>query len=162
MIEDRQAKIETVSAADMAAAAVVGPAASLHSLRLVKLESEIRGELDQEDVLERMLIEHRFARAKDNRSVRVELRFRFEIAKYGAATEPEPLVLVMASFAIVYSVTGLESISDEQIYAFAKVNGVFNAWPYWRELHSSVLWRMGLPLPALPTLRVQSEKTPAE
>lgn len=46
---------------------------------------------------------------------------------------------------------------DSFFSAFANVNGMFNAWPYARELVHSTVARMGLPPMILPVYRVASE-----
>jgi len=37
------------------------------------------------------------------------------------------------------------SISDDDANLFAKINGVYNAWPYMRELVANTFTRMGYP-----------------
>jgi hypothetical protein len=44
--------------------------------------------------------------------------------------------------------------TEEQMSAFAKKYGVFNSWPYVREMFQSLMQRMGLNPPVLPLLRV--------
>lgn len=48
-----------------------------------------------------------------------------------------------------------EGLLDE----FAKLNGIYNAWPYWREFVQNTLVRMGLPPLALPLYRVTGSPT---
>jgi hypothetical protein len=45
---------------------------------------------------------------------------------------------------------------DEELDAFAKINSVFNAWPYWRELAQSTSVRMGIPPIVIPLLTVRT------
>ena len=47
---------------------------------------------------------------------------------------------------------GLE-FTEKQFAAFAKYNGVFNAWPYWREFVQSMTARLNLPPLTLPVFR---------
>lgn len=56
---------------------------------------------------------------------------------------------------------GMDFQPDE-LEAFANLNGVFNAWPYFREFVQSVTTRMGLPPFVLPVFRVQRTLKPAE
>ncbi len=43
---------------------------------------------------------------------------------------------------------------NELLQAFAKVNGVYNAWPYLRENLQTTCARMSVPPPLLPIFRV--------
>jgi preprotein translocase subunit SecB len=64
--------------------------------------------------------------------------------------EPDPVVNVDASFLLVYELIDLEGLTDEHFRQFANVNGLFNAWPYWREYVQSATIRMGLPALTIP------------
>jgi hypothetical protein len=52
---------------------------------------------------------------------------------------------------------GFESTPEER-QAFADLNGVFNAWPYFREFVQSATVRMGLPAFVVPVLRLNRGK----
>ena len=52
---------------------------------------------------------------------------------------------------------GFESTQEER-QAFADLNGVFNAWPYFREFVQSATVRMGLPAFVVPVLRLNRGK----
>jgi len=49
--------------------------------------------------------------------------------------------------------TVLETVDDELAHAFANSNGLFNAWPYWRELAQTSLGRLGIFGIIIPLLR---------
>ena len=65
-------------------------------------------------------------------------------------------------FRLVYTLESVKGISQEQVDAFGQANGVFNAWPYWREYVQSTTVRMGLPPLVLPVFRISSRKPKAE
>ena len=70
-------------------------------------------------------------------------------------SELEPQLAISAKFVLVYSIKSFEGIDEENIRAFAAINGVFNAWPYWREFVQSTTARMGLPKPiTIPVYRL--------
>ena len=48
--------------------------------------------------------------------------------------------------------------TPEERQAFADLNGVFNAWPYFREFVQSATVRMGLPAFVVPVLRLNRGK----
>ncbi len=93
------------------------------------------------------------ARVGDSGEGRFRVSVRFEM---NAVPEDggSPLVTVSAVFDLEYGCEGLEDFTEEQLSAFARLNGVFNAWPYWREFVQSMTTRMGLPALVLPVYRI--------
>ena len=67
------------------------------------------------------------------------------------------LVHITAEFAVEYAVdkVGL-SFSDEIVTAFGRMNGIYNAWSYWREYVQSITTRMGLPPLTMPLMTAMS------
>lgn len=61
---------------------------------------------------------------------------------------------VNAVFELSYGIPATESFSQEELDAFGRVNAVFNAWPYWRELVQTSFARMSLPKLVVPLFRV--------
>lgn len=72
-----------------------------------------------------------------------------------ANDQKTPSVTMTATFELRYSVPEeLGEITKEELTAFAEVNAVFNAWPYWREYIQSTFVRMNLPPVVLPVFRL--------
>ena len=67
---------------------------------------------------------------------------------------PKPPLEIHATFCVDYTIKDLKSFSEPDIQAFAKINAVFNTWPYWREIVQSTFWRMGLPPFVIPVFRM--------
>ena len=93
----------------------------------------------------------------------------FVVAKIGTQLVPEhakeePLVSVETSFELRYRLPEGLRVGPDTLTTFAETNGVYNAWPYWREFVQSMFTRMGLPPVVLPVLRVREamEETAAE
>lgn len=61
---------------------------------------------------------------------------------------------VHCTFELKYALPEGFSASSDELAAFAETNGVFNAWPYFREFLQSSMARMGLPPLYLPLFRV--------
>lgn len=78
--------------------------------------------------------------------------------------QEEPLVSIETSFEIRYRLPEGFHVDPDTLSTFAETNGVYNAWPYWREFVQSMFARMGLPPVVLPVLRVREvmEKPEAE
>ena len=69
-------------------------------------------------------------------------------------TSLESFASVKAAFEISYKLPEGFAAEPKEIENFAKVNGLFNAWPYFREFVQSSFTRMNFPLVTLPLLRV--------
>ena len=70
----------------------------------------------------------------------------------------EPVLSVEAAFDLAYEVD-VEKLGDiddreDAFRAFAAVNSMYNAWPYFREYVQTAIARMGLPPHIIPTYRV--------
>lgn len=74
----------------------------------------------------------------------------------------EPPVSINVSFALAYSLPGAAHFSDAVLEEFARVNGAFNVWPYWREYVQTTAARMNLPPLVLPVFRVATRSTEVE
>ncbi len=46
------------------------------------------------------------------------------------------------------------ALTPKQLKAFANINALYNAWPYWRELVQTTTARMGLPRLVVPVFRI--------
>ena len=67
----------------------------------------------------------------------------------------EPLVSIETKFELQYRLPEGFHVDSQTLTAFAETNGIYNAWPYWREFVQSMFVRMGLPPLALPLLRAR-------
>jgi hypothetical protein len=68
----------------------------------------------------------------------------------------EDLVSIRAVFEILYQLPEGLAVGNDELEAFARSNGVFNAWPYFREFVQSMATRMGLPPILLPLFRLRA------
>ena len=71
-----------------------------------------------------------------------------------AGSEDTSHLLIAASFALDYLIEPAAEFPDDSLQAFAATNGVFNAWPYWREYVQNTCVRMGLPAITVPVFRI--------
>lgn len=72
--------------------------------------------------------------------------------------EKKPAVEIQAVFMLVYKAESLEGLKTENFDSFARINGIYNAWPYWREFVQSATTRMGLPSLTLPVFRIDARE----
>ncbi len=89
---------------------------------------------------------------KKAKIITVSARFAMSAEYEGAEDE---LLRIEARFDLRYRVPSFEGLLKANYDAFGEVNGVYNAWPYWREYVQSTTVRMGLPAPPVPVLRPQ-------
>jgi hypothetical protein len=96
------------------------------------------------------------AKSTELKQIHIMVSFVFQ------STDDEKTVSIKASFVLFYSISSFDGIDDERIEAFASINGVFNAWPYWREFVQNTTSRMGLAKPiVIPVFRLGAiEQTP--
>ena len=96
---------------------------------------------------------------RDRGFIVVIAKFHFE-ASIGKKSQ-EPVLTMDASFVLTYQIDSFEGLTQEGYKQFANLNGIYNAWPYWREFVQSIIGRMGLPPLTIPVFRiVESSPTP--
>jgi preprotein translocase subunit SecB len=89
----------------------------------------------------------------------VGIRFVLEAAK---KEEADTITKISCKFILLYDVPGIKGFPDDALAAFAQTTGVFNVWPYWRELVHSMSLRMAIPPVVLPSYRIGSKTSSAE
>ena len=63
---------------------------------------------------------------------------------------------IACTLALTYTSPKAMGFTAEHLQAFADANGIYNAWPYWREFVQSATARMGLPPLMVPSYRLVS------
>jgi hypothetical protein len=61
-------------------------------------------------------------------------------------------VQITGEFGLTYIIQKIDSFSDEIVTAFAKMNGIYNIWPYWREYVQSTVARLCFPPMTVPLM----------
>jgi len=86
------------------------------------------------------------------------------VATSSTAEPVERIAEIVATLALRYSVPNdtLKGFSPEAVQDFAEINGVYNAWPYWRELLQNTAARIGLQGVVAPVFRVIKEPKQVE
>lgn len=70
----------------------------------------------------------------------------------------EPDLVIEATFLIIYKAKSLVGLGQKNFEAFGQTNGVYNAWPYWREFVQNTVARMSLPPLTIPVFRLLRAK----
>lgn len=96
---------------------------------------------------------------KDQRTIVVLARFHFEASI--ESKSQEPVLTIDASYALTYQADSFDGLTQEGFEQFANLNGIYNAWPYWREFVQNTVGRMGLPPLTIPVFRIVESSSPA-
>jgi len=98
---------------------------------------------------------------KDTQVISVEAKLKADIHNQNDG-RAKPLLSINCTYVLNYKfmAKGAPEGAELQRYldAFARVNGVFNIWPYFRELIQSLSARMSLPPIVVPVYRVSKEQ----
>jgi hypothetical protein len=89
--------------------------------------------------------------AEEDRDLQVQIEFGLTMKAGGSADQK---LEVKATFAINYSMKSSAEFAESEYQAFAELNGVHNAWPFWRELVLNLTSRMGISPIVIPVHRV--------
>ena len=136
----------------MELALVLAPRVQIKDIRLAN--SSIRSELG--DIVPSMRVEYAmeakscFDRDAKELVVHATLMTCAKIDSEPKMTE-EPF-RIEAEFILRYSIDATDGFDDEHVKAFGWLNGIHNAWPYWREYVQSITVRLGLPPLTLPLM----------
>jgi hypothetical protein len=76
-----------------------------------------------------------------------------------AKPEAQPVLGIGVTLRLTYGLPAGFEATDEELKAFAGLNGTFNAWPYFREFVQTASARMGLPPIMIPVLRFPRKPT---
>ena len=82
--------------------------------------------------------------------VDLHLEIRFPLNE----EEGDDYLHIVGNFHIEYGISGDADLSEQAIGAFARINGLYNVWPYWREYTHQVTTRMGLQFSPMPLLTI--------
>jgi hypothetical protein len=113
-------------------------------IRLLESRSEQKRFTD--DAVKRIMQNVQVETHVDNAQSRLEVFPHFTLLVRRQDGSPEDVfVRIEARFAITYAINALEGLVQPNYDAFGERNGIYNAWPYWREFVQSTTVRMGLP-----------------
>ena len=91
----------------------------------------------------------------------VQVRPRFELVARYDETAAGELLRIAAIFLLQYRLSSFEGLTKANFNAFGEMNGLYNAWPYWREFVQATTVRMGLPPFTIPVYRPVKKTKPA-
>jgi hypothetical protein len=92
--------------------------------------------------------------APDNLYVFVDLKFSTNLRPDDSQMGGSTLFSLDATFLLLYTLLGAGEREKTDLEYFARLNGTYNVWPYWRELVQTVSGRVGLATVVVPVLRL--------
>jgi preprotein translocase subunit SecB len=90
----------------------------------------------------------------DREAGRIFVVAKFSLKTFLEKEKNDPFATIDASFLLVYNAKNISEMPDEYFDSFGKTNGIYNAWPYWREFVQNATTRMGLPSLTMPVFRI--------
>ena len=133
-------------------AGFVAKQVQVEDIHLVRVAAQRNFETDEPPPVIEMGFDVKSAWDRESKRIRVTVNFSFRAFQEGPERPQMAPLVVEVGFALTYVLTSDAGIDDEKVDAFGKMNGVYNAWPYIRELVQSTLTRMALPALTLPVL----------
>lgn len=86
-------------------------------------------------------------------SVYVYVDLRFTASHEDVERVQGDLVELTATYQLAYALESAARYPEDALQYFAELNGVYNIWPYWRELVQTVTGRVGLSAIVVPVYR---------
>lgn len=90
----------------------------------------------------------------DRKSGYIIVIAKFHFKAFAKSKAQKPVVIIEASFLLAYKIENFEGLTQKAFKQFANLNGIYNAWPYWREFVQNTIVRMGLPSLSIPVFRI--------
>ncbi len=78
----------------------------------------------------------------------------FHFEAFSKSITQEPVITIEAFFVLAYKIDNFQGLTQKGFEQFANFNGIYNAWPYWREFVQNTIVRMGLPSLSIPVFRI--------
>lgn len=148
-------KKERCQKIDMALAVKISNQIKLQDVRLLGSECQQLCTIPQGDKIVDIDRKVRVETDKHKNIVLVFATFLLKAySKREKAEKGEPFLNIQAVFVLVYQAKDLSNLSEEAFESFGNTNGVYNAWPYWREYVQNITCRMGLPALTIPVFRI--------
>jgi hypothetical protein len=147
------------------AAALAWPVASIVNLRTIFVEEmhtkrTPEGYATQDPMAIHLdTAEIMFGKNESENILIVRIKQTLITKKKDAPTESDPSARIECHFVLIYSVRSFDELTDGQLAAFAQTSGVFNVWPYWRQIVHTAALQLGIPAIVLPTYRASDQSS---
>ena len=87
----------------------------------------------------------------------LQATLKFKLTATQEDVDKHPVFEITSVYLFEYELAEGFKPTPEELNAFVSNNGLFNCWPFWRELVQNTAMRMGLPPLTLPFFRIRSK-----
>jgi preprotein translocase subunit SecB len=144
---------------DMAAVARVSQKAVLDEINLVDAQISRDPLISSPEAL---TLEHRCStkilQSKEDKNI-LHILCNFGVVAFSGKSTDKILMSIEATLCTSYVLKPISDFNPADIEYFAKINPIYNAWPYWREFVQSMTIRMGFPALTIPLLKIMPKKS---
>ena len=155
----RKKELVTSNTRDISLGLLVSDRVQLKDVRLMACESVQKP--NAPGAKKKFRIDYSTQVQTDEQSGRVVVIPKFHFEAFTEDSDEKPVIVISASFALLYKLESFEGLTQESFKQFSDVNGIYNAWPYWREFVQNTVARMGLPPLAIPVFRLVQSSAPS-
>ncbi len=140
---------------DMAAAVQVSDRVNLEAVRLIDCDCKQRPHRPEGQKVFDTDCTTRFEVYEKEKALAVFAHFVLRaFGEKEEHTDDKAFLAIDTTFCLIYSIADTHGLDDVAFGSFAAANGVYNAWPYWREFVHTVTSRMELPPLVIPVFRI--------
>lgn len=142
----REEELTDVPVNPLALAHRVAKCANIHSIRVK--EGMFGTELLEDEIGNDITLSCEWHPDADQLRVDISVQIRHQVQP-----ESREHLHARAVYCLEYKIQeDAPEFSEEETAAFAKINGTYNFWPFWREFLQGIVQRMELPIGPLPLL----------
>lgn len=155
-VPEEAAKPVPEEASDPLALAVsVSSLVQISDVALVSLSAERSPSASQGEMVVTINVDNvELGVSPENGRIFVSPSFSLAARKRGDDESSPPVVWIKAKFAVAYICESVGEIPQQNLEAFANTNGVYNAWPYWREIVMNTSMRLRVNPITIPVFRL--------
>jgi preprotein translocase subunit SecB len=129
--------------------------------RILLRSAEVKSNFDPEQPPQELAPGQQFGTSyalSESGALQVLATFALQLKPKAGADDSDTVALsVNAVYEVMYQLKDGSSFEPRELEHFAKLNGVLNLWPYWRELVHTVAARVGIGTITLPVYRVRAK-----
>jgi preprotein translocase subunit SecB len=136
----------------LALTTLIASRVQIKSVRLLNARVNFNPSEISEGLMVKFGFDAEASKNENEKTISVRSKFQTSALKEEEPDVKKTLVRIQGEYELEYSIDSFDKIKPENIKAFGEMNGVYNAWPYWREFVQSITVRMGLPPLTLPVM----------
>lgn len=137
--------------------AQITPHVEIEDVRLLRLSAKVYANGDA-DAGRKVRLQLSTSSRCSQVGTKLAAEVRFGVRGVQEQDATKRVVDLSAVLELSYRLSKEVELTPQQLRAFGKVNALYNAWPYWRELVQTTVARMGLPRLIVPVFRVARPK----